>query len=438
MIKNNQSLLKLAALLFMLCVVSIPQTFSAEQPQYAKKQTKALRAKVYEKLAKAQEEQEAGDYASALKILDRLKNRTGKSALKPHELAQLYNFYAYVYLAQEKYPAAIKSFEKILKQPNLYIGMAASTQYALAQLYFAEDNVNKAVTTLEQWFKIAEKPSPNAYVLLAQGYLHQGKMDKALKPLNTAFKIAKQKGKPAKENWYALLQYIYAEKKQYKKQVKVLETLVNRWPKKSYWLSLVGVYGELNQDKKRLYALETAYIQGLLNKESYLVSLAQMLSSYDMPYKAAKVMEKGFSDALIEKTAKNLERCGEYWRRAQEINKALPRLLEASTLSKEGEPGVRLAYLYMNHYQYKKAAAAVSAALKKGGVKRPLEARFLLAQAQFHAQQYTRARKNFNKIVKTTLDDKKQQRMHKLATQWITYMAAEIRRLDEIKTYLKA
>ncbi|NRB38166.1 MAG: tetratricopeptide repeat protein [Pseudomonadales bacterium] len=411
---------------------------AAEKSQYKKKQTKALRAKVYEKLAKAQEKQEAGDYAQALKILDALKQRKGRSALKPHELAQLYNFYAYVYLAQDKYPQAIRSFEKVLQQPDLFIGMAASTKYALAQLYFATDNVDKAVKTLESWFNIAEKPSPDAYVLLAQGYLQQGKLDKALPKLKKAFSLAKQKGKQPKENWYTLLQYIYAEKKDYKNQVNALEVLVNRWPKKAYWLSLVGVYGELDQDKKRLYVLETAYIQGMLDKESYLVALAQMLSAYDMPYKAAKVMEKGFSDELIEESAKNLERTGDYWRRAKEIKKALPRLAQAAQLSKEGEPGIRLAYLYMNNYQYKNAAATAKKALKKGGIKRPYEARFLLGQALFHAQKYTLARKAFNQVISNTANKEAQLRLHKLANQWLNYMETEIQRQKEIKIYLKA
>lgn len=425
-------------LLLMFNPLTAVMSWSADKPKYVDKQTKALRAKVYEKLAEAQEKQEAGEYDDALKILNNLKQRTGRSALQTHELVQLYNFYAYVYLAQEKYPQAIKSFEKVLQQPELYIGTAAATQFTLAQLYFSNEQVDKAVGVLEEWFTIAEKPSPDAYVLLSQGYLHQSKIDEALVPLLKAFELAKSKGKAAKENWYALLQYIYAEKKDYKKQVKALEMLVNQWPKKTYWLSLFGVYAELNDDKKRLYALEAAYMQGMLDRGSYIISLAQMLAAEDIPYRAAKVMEKGLADGLVEKNAKNLERTGEYWRRAQELEKALPRLSEAAKLAEDGEPGIRLAYLYMNNYNYEYAAKQVKAALRKGGVKRPLEARFLLGQALFHALQYNDARKNFNDVIAQTRHKKDSERMFKLATQWLAYMESEIKRRKEIETYLKA
>lgn len=439
---NKKISVFLLLLLMLLCLQFAPwfsaAVIAAEKSPYKQKQTKALRAKVYEKLAKAQEEQESEQYSAALKTLEGLKKRTGQSALQPHELAQLYNFYAYVYLAQEKYPQAITSFEKILQQPDLFIGMAASTKYALAQLYFATDKIDKAVSILEGWFDIAEKPSPDAYVLLAQGYLHQNKVDAALPPLKKAFSLAKKRGKTPKENWYTLLQYVYAEKKDYNNQVKALEVLVNNWPKKAYWLSLVGVYGELDQERKRLFALEAAYIQGMLDKESYLIALAQMFSAYEMPYKAAKVMEKGFSDKVIEETARNLERTGDYWRRAKEIEKALPRLAQAAKLSPDGEPGVRLAYLYLNNYEYKQAADTAKQALNKGGIKRPHEARFLMGQALFHVKKYAAARKVFKQVIEDTRRNKKQQRMHQLANQWLNYMESEIQRLDEIEKYLKS
>ncbi len=422
----------LSALIF-----AVPDVVAAEKDQYVKKQTKALRAKVFEKLSKAQEYQEAGDFSQALEILDGLKKRSGKSKLKPHELAQLYNFYAYVYLAQEKYSRAIENFEQVLEQPELFIGLAAATKYALAQLYFATEKTNKGVATLEQWFAITDQPNSAAYVLLAQGYLQQGKIDKALSPLLKAFDIAKVKGKEAKENWYSLLQYIYAEKKQYKKQVKVLEVLVNKWPKRSYWLSLVSVYSQLDLDKKRLSALEAAYAQDMLDTESYLVSLAQMYASFDVPFKAAKVMEKGLQEKIIEPTAKNLERTGDYWRRAQETTKALPHLEAAVKLAEDGQPAARLTYVYMNNYQYTKAVNSARLALKKGQLKRAMEIEFLLGQALFHSGEYQAAKKVFDKVLVASANNKKTERLHKIASQWLSYMAVEIQRRKEITMYLK-
>ncbi|CAA0079723.1 Uncharacterised protein [BD1-7 clade bacterium] len=411
------------------------------QAQYKKKQTKALRAPIFEKLMEAQELQEAGQFDDALKLLDRLKRRTGKRALKPHEMVQLYNFYAYAYLAKEDYLQAIKSFEKLLKEDELTLGLAVATKYTLAQLYFANDDIPAGIDMLNQWFEITDKPTPDAHILLAQGYLQTKNVDKALPELQKGFKLAEQMGKEPKENWYSLLQYAYAEKKQHKKQVDVLEILVNRWPKKNYWLALVGVYGELNDESLQLYALQSAYLQNMLDKESYIVTLAQMLSGDGQPYRAAKVMEKGFEDKLVEPTGKNLERTAEYWRRAQEVERAIPLLAEAAKLSEDGGAAMRLAGLYMNNYQYKDAVSALRLALQKGGLKRPLEARFMLGQAMFHSKNYGGARKEFNSVIadgKKQKDDAKSQRMSKMASQWKKHMQVEIKREQDIKKYLNS
>src|SRR5690554_8044633 len=88
-----------------------------ENPQYEKHSATALiSASVYDELVKAQEAQENGDTATAISVLDGLKNRSGRKALKPYELAQMWNFYAYAYLADENYSDAIRAFSNLLAQ----------------------------------------------------------------------------------------------------------------------------------------------------------------------------------------------------------------------------------------------------------------------------------------------------------------------------------
>lgn len=418
-----------------LMVLTLATAF-ADDNQYQKKQaTAVISADVYDELTKAQDAQEAGDIATALAVLDKLKQRSGRRALKPYEMAQMWNFYAYAYLAKEDFPQAINAFEQLLKQPDIPQQLIDSTRYTLAQLYFAEGNVAKATQTLEQWFKTAENPNPDAHILLAQMYLQAEKLDPALNQLLKAFEVAKAQKKDTKENWYALLQYVYAEKQQYKKQVEVLETLVNRWPKRNYWLAMMGAYSELGMDKKQLASMDAAYQQGMLDQESYLISYAQLLAANEQPYQAAKVMQKGLDAQQIKESAKNLERIGEYYRRAQETGKAIPYLQKAAEQTDDGEVAIRLAYVYLNRYMYKEAIAAVELGLRKGGVKKPLEARFLLGQAQFHAGRFDSAKATLTQVVQAA---KKQEaeRLHRQAGQWLKYIESEAQRQKEIADYL--
>lgn len=434
---------QISFLAFLGCLIWLNASHADNPKNYIEKQTKALRAPVYEGLMEAQELMEASQYKQAVQVLDGLKRRTGKRALQDHEKVQLYNFYAFVYLGEANYPKAITAFEDVLKQKQLTLAVARSTKLTLGQLYLTTGKPAKAIQMFNDWFDITDKPTPETYVLLAQAYLQNKQINKALPPLLKGFDLAKKQGKTPKENWYSLLQYIYAEKKDFKKQRNALEVLVNNWPKKSYWLALVGVYSELDQEKEQLYAMESAYLQGMLDKESYLVTLAQMLAAEGAPYEAAKIMQKGFKDKLIEPTAKNLERIADYWRRAQETNKAIPYQVRAAKLAKGGEASLRLAGMYLTQYEESKAVDAINQALKKGDLKDSLQAKMLLGQASFQAARFDQAEKAFDDIIAMAkadkkATDKKLKRMGDIATQWKSYMQNEIKRQAEIKKYLKS
>ena len=68
----------------------------------------SIRADIFEQLEKAQAAQNRGDIQQTFKILDALKARSGKKALRNYELIQLNNFYAYAWLAKENYSAAME------------------------------------------------------------------------------------------------------------------------------------------------------------------------------------------------------------------------------------------------------------------------------------------------------------------------------------------
>lgn len=421
---------------FLLLMLLLNASASANaQSNETKPATAVISAAVYDELIKAQEAQEKGDISTALSVLDGLKNRSGRRALTGYEQAQMWNFYAYAYLAKEDYKSAIQAFEQLLKQADVPQPLITSTQYTVAQLYFAEGNVNQAISLLERWFKVADNPAPDAYVLLAQMYIQNNKIDAALSQLLKALEVAKTQKREEKENWYALLQYVYAEKQQYSKQVDVLEVLVNRWPKRNYWLALMGAYAELGQDKKQLAAMDAAYIQGMLDQESYLIAYAQLLSANQMPYQAAKVLQQGLDKQQIKRDAKNLKRLGDYYRRAQEAEKALTYLQEAANLSSDGEVALRLAYVYSNRYKYKETVAAVRLAMEKGGLAKPVDARFLMAQAQFHLGQYNDARENLTQVVKAAQKSEAKM-LYQQASQWLNFVEAEIKRQQEIAEYL--
>ena len=402
---------------------------SNEPPARKTKKTPTLRKAVYEKLAEAQElmETDTPDTAGAQRLVDQVKNMKD---LKPYELAQMYNFYAYLYYAQGNTKQAITAYEQVLSQPELPEAMQTQTIYTLAQLHFADEQYQKSIDMMNRWFANAVNPGPDPYIILGQAYYQLGQFEKALQPVETAIRLAKEKGKPVKENWLLLLRVFYYELNDYTKVASILEELLQTWPKKEYWVQLAGMYGELNREVEQVAAYEIAYLQGMFTQERELVQMAQLYMSQAVPYKAARVLEKGMGDGTIEGTGKNMRLLAQAWAMAQEDDKAVPALQEAARLTGDAELYVRLAQSYINKTEWQMAIDSLETALSRGGLKRTDQARIMMGMAQFNLDRLTPAEKTFQLAAKD-------QRSAKAARQWIQYIQSERERKAELAAALR-
>jgi tetratricopeptide (TPR) repeat protein len=385
------------------------------------RRTPALRNKVYEKLAEAQALVEAKDMNGAAKILDGMISSGGKKALNSYELANVYNLYAFIYYTREDYAKALQAYENVVAQPDIPLAMEVNTKFTIAQLYFVQEQWQKGIDALLEWFNLTESPNANAYVLLAQGYYQTKDYNKSLTNVEKAISMYKEKGKLPKEQWYNLARFLYFEKNDINKTVDVLEELLTHYPKKQYWVQISHMYGEQKKEKQQLAAMETAYVQGMLDKSGEQVTMAYLYLNAEVPYKAAKVMDKGLKNESIEATSKNWEVTGSAWRQAQELKKAIPAMEKAAAKSETGELYSRLGNVYLDNDQYKKAISAINKGLQRGGVKRPDSARLVLGMAYFNDKQYDKAREAFKAA-------SRDERSSKYASQWIKYMDSELER----------
>lgn len=385
------------------------------------RRTPALRNKVYERLAEAQAAAEAKDFRTASKILNEMISKGGKSALNSYELANVYNLQAFIAYSGEDYAAALRAYENVVSQPDIPLAMEINTRYTIAQLYFIQEDWRRGINALLQWFEMTESPTANAYVLLAQGYYQTKDYDKSLENVNRAISMYRADGKTPKENWLNLARFLYFEKNDINATVDVLEELLKLYPKKQYWVQLSHMYGEQRKDKQQLAAMETAYVQDMLDKGTEQVTMAYLYLNAEVPYKAAKVLERGIRDGSVEKNSKNYEILGNSFRQAQEIDKAIPAMEAAASRSDTGELYARLGNIYLDGDQHEKAISAINKGLQRGGVKRPDTARLVLGMAYFNTKEYDKARKAFEAAGRD-------ERSAKYADQWISYMDSELDR----------
>ncbi|TGD75769.1 tetratricopeptide repeat protein [Mangrovimicrobium sediminis] len=393
------------------------------------RRTPALRNQVYEKLSEAQTAVEAKDMATAQKILDDMLDDSGKRALNSYELANVWNLYAFVYYDKGDFANALKAYENVVKQPDIPLAMEINTRFTIAQLYFVQEQWQRGINALNEWFKMTDTPNPEAYVLLAQGYYQLKQFDKSLANVEKAISMhnERQREKPAgerkaaKEQWYNLARFLYFEKNNVPKTVEMLEILIQNYPKKEYWVQLSHMYGEQKKETEQLAAMETAYVQGMLDKGSELVTMAYLYLNREVPYKAAKVMDQGLTSGAVDGTSKNWEITGSAWRQAQEVDKAIPAMEKAAAKSSEGELYARLGNIYLDGDQFRKSVDAIDKGLARGGVRRPDTAYLVKGMAYFNLKEYDSARKAFQMAAR----DK---RSEEFAKQWLKYMDSELER----------
>jgi len=403
-------------------------TAHAQEGQKEERETRktpALRNAVYEKLAEAQTAAEEKDLATAEQILNDMIADRGRDELNSYELANVYNLMAFIYYSREDYAGALRAYENVIRQPDIPLAMEINTRYTVAQLHFVQENWREGISALLKWFDMSDNAPANAYVLLAQGYYQLEDFPKALENVEIAIDIYNEKGKTPKEQWYNLARFLYTDKGDIDRSMEVLEQLLTHYPKKDYWVQLSYMYSEKENQVRQLGAMETAYVQDLLEKNGELRNLASLYLSQGVPYKAGEVLEQGFEDDIVEKNSKNYELMAGSWRQAQEIDKAIPAMEIAASKSDSGELYSRLGSIYLDGEQFGKAIEAINKGLRRGGVKRPDSARLVLGMAHFNREEYDKARDAFEAAGRD-------ERSEQYAEQWIKYMESEIERQEKL------
>ena len=427
---NRAGLLRALLLVLIFFVWAAPASFAQEDEQnlgdLATQETASMREATYKELAKAQEAAEAENYPAAIEALDKLS----KQELNNYERSQQLNLYAYVYYAQDNVSRAISTYEQLLNQPELPEALQTSTVYTLSQLHFSQENWQASINMLERWMRLTKEDNKTAYEMMAQAYYQLEQYNKALRPAWKVIEMTQQAGQPIKEQSYLLLRVLHYEMEEYQQVVDILEELIKLFPKKQYWMQLASIYGELDNQKKQLAVLELAYLQGFLKTENEILSLASLLLNNDLYVRAGKILSKGLDDGVITSTLEHWRLLAQAWTMAQENEKAIPALTRAAELSPDGKLDVILAQTYMNLNRWDDSIATARRALSKGGLSRPDQAHVMLGQALFELDRFDEARAAF-------LAAQADQRSRQLAAQWINYIDSEEDRRAQLAAALE-
>ncbi len=326
----------------------------------------------------------------------------------------------------ENNAGAMNVYKELLTIPTLEDQMRKQTLYTLAQLSTMEEEYSAAIKLMDEWFVLELNPSSDPYILYAQNLYQVSRYGDMVAPIEQAMAVAVKRNKPVKEDWYTLLNFAYFQQENYAKVRDIQKILLVNWPKKRYWFSLAGAYTELGEDANLMHAYNAAHTQGLLEKESELITMAQLYMQNEVPYMAGSLIEKEMASGRIKKNGKNYRLLSQAWQLAQEDEKSVPALQAAAKQSDEGELNLRLGNAYLNLGRYGECVAAIQAGVRKGGIKSPDNAQISLGMCLYNQKKYNEAIAAFRQARKTA-------RSRRLADQWIRVIDSDILRDEQIR-----
>jgi tetratricopeptide (TPR) repeat protein len=205
----------------------------------------------------------------------------------------------------------------------------------------------------------------------------------------------------------------------------VVKQLVQHYPKKTYLLTMAGIFNELDDQPRMTAMYQAMYDQGLLANESELVTLASLEMSQENPFHAAEIMKKGFASGVLKRDLKNYRLYSQALYAAREYDDALDPLSKAAKLSKDGKLYNQLGQSYIALNRWSEAETAMNNALNKGGLSNTGQTIISKGLTQFEQKKFDSAEATFARALKY-------EKVSKTAGNWIQYVKAEVRRLKEL------
>lgn len=365
-------------------------------------------------LDRAQKALAEKDYKEAKEELDEMQER--QKRFNEYELALMWQTYAHMYADQENMPEAAAALEKALIGETLPEGALIDAMYNLGQLQLATEQYDKAAATFTRWLELAgDKATPEARYVIGVAFAQAKQYEKATEQIRIAIAAVKD---PA-ENWLQLLMSVRFELGDMATVEQVVKQLVQRYPRKSYWQQLAGIYAEKREDDKALAVMELMYAQGILDTSDDLLRLAQMYLFVGVPSKATTVLTDGLESGRLQRDEKTLELLASSYLYARESEDAKGVLSEAARKSEGGEIFLQLARQQLRDGQFDAAAASARRGIAKGGIDNMGQAWLLLGTIHFNAEQWNPALDAFRRA--EGFDDTRA-----TAVQWRTAVQGQI------------
>ena len=355
------------------------------------------------------------NYEKALYELDMGVNSYFRNG-RTYEAALCYQLYGQYFAVQSQYTDAVPWFEKALatdKMPR--IGMQ-EVRFQLAQTYFMIGKYKNVISLLEEFIRVGEryKYPVSARINLLMSYSH-GRMDEYE---SAYFHITQANNKSDKPqiDW---IEYAFslAMKLENLDDAEDLGTrlLFLEPNKKKYWNQVSALYFAKDFELDSLSALELAYENDTLNKESDYLLLAKYYLYQKSPLKSVLVMNDGIKKKLIKENEENLKLLSSSYFYARDLENGIKILVKAEKISDDPDLSFRLGTYAFDSEDYELAISSFDIAKQRGWNKIPGRIELITGISYFELDDVAQARSNLT--IATTFEDTKD-----TAEGWLSYI----------------
>jgi tetratricopeptide (TPR) repeat protein len=355
-------------------------------PAHAAGEQAALRPEIGKPLQAAQELYKARKYKEALAKVREADSVGGKT---PNEIITIERMRAAIAGAAGDSATAIKSFETLIESGKLPEGEELKLVNALGGLYYQQKDYAKAITYWQRYLKEGGD-DPKIRTFLIQAYYLAGDYARAQKEIAAEVAAEEKAGQAPSEQQLQLLAGCALKLNDKAGYVQAIEKLVAYHPKKEYWADLIGRVQSKPGFSDRLaldvYRLKLAI--GQMKDAGDYMEMAQLALQAGIPAEAVKVVEQGYKTGTLGTGAeaerhKRLRDLAN--KQAAEDRKTMPQEEAEAQKSRDGAALVNLGYSWVTAGLADKGLALMEQGIKKGGMKRPEDARLHLGIAYLQA-----------------------------------------------------
>ena len=335
---------------------------------------------------------------------------------RTYEAALLYQLYGQFYAVQSKYTEAVPWFEKALATEKMPRIGAQEVRFQLAQTYFMIGKYENVIALLDEFIRVGEryKYPVSARVNLLMSYSH-GRLEQ-YEPSYFHIKQANNKSDKPQLDW---IEYAFSLAMKLEK-LDDAEDLGTRLlflepNKKKYWNQVSALYFAKEFEVDSLSALELAYENDTLNKESDYLLLAKYYLYQKSPLKSVLVINDGIKKKLIKENEENLKLLSSSYFYARDLENGIKILVKAEKISDDPELSFRLGTYAFDSENYELAISSFKIAKDRGWNDIPGRIELITGISYFELDKVEEARSNL--LLATNFEDTKD-----TAEGWLSYI----------------